>query len=81
MAAVDFGGASTTHVPPPPIAWVEAVEMVFCFLQGHAQLLQYVSIADSSLLASGLGFVHLVPGCSPILGEEPQLHPASVLPQ
>lgn len=45
--------------------------MVFCFLQGHAQLLQYDPIADSSLLASGLGFDHLVPGCSPILVRSP----------
>lgn len=45
--------------------------MVFCFLQGHTQLLQHDTIADSSLLASGLGFDHLVPGYSTILGESP----------
>lgn len=66
---------------PPLPGPRQAVEMVFCFLQGHAQLLQCDPIADSFLLASGLGFDHLVPGCSPILGEEPQLHPASALAQ
>lgn len=56
---------------PPLPGLGQAVEMVFCFLQGHTQLLQYDPIADSSLLASGLGFDHLVPGCSTILGESP----------
>lgn len=73
MAAMDFGGASTTH--RPPITWVEAGcrDGVLLPTGTHTQLLQYDPIADSSLLASGLGFDHLVPGYSTILGESPSL--------
>lgn len=55
--------------------------MVFCFLEGHAQLLQCDPIADNLPLASGLGSDNLLPGSCTILGEEHSLHSASGLSQ